>query len=750
MAYSSHYTSSSSPSHYAGSSTKHRHAYASRQHSSSPYNSRSFTSTPDRRSPGVSFPDLTSQLSKLTTSDILPRTIDFVDAKKSCNARPSYRDTTSDRSRPGSGIVRGPSRPNRQLCTAELTRRINTLEEWGKDHLRAVGGGLSNLGNSCFMNATLQCLAYTPHFAQLLLQKLDPISQKGGSSYYSNTSYNFCLFSELTTLLPRMLKKSYGSIQPSNVFKNLRSLSKEKRLRPGRQEDAHEFLRILMDSLQTSVLKSHNAKKLSMPIQETSCIYKIWGGHLRSQVKCDHCHFESNTFDSLLDLSLEINGDSVNKALISFTRKERLTGDNRYHCERCKTKRDATKQFTIFNAPNCLVLHLKRFSFNMSMLSSRSYGGYGGSIYGGGGYSRYGTSSFGGGKISKHIEFEKTLDLSPFMSDAKTTKYSLFGCLVHSGYSAQSGHYYSYIKAPNGMWHCMNDSSVSKSNEREVLRQQAYILFYKKVASSSRPQTASGTRIKDIPTDTSPYRDRSVRDLRGSTTSPKSAAETKLERLRRISAQMRDRDASPSPSPYTRTNPFSADIADRYTSHSRQSSLSNGNGYGSTGRATTKYQVTTSARDLASARHRNGLSSRNGLTSGNGYRRTTLGADSDSPASSKASARSAYGVRSTSKLTQARYRSGLDASSGSPDLYGSRFQVSSRVKPIGASSKEQYYRRNIDDIYQTHNPMVCTTKLMEKHIGRLESLYTRVCAKYNVRPKLFVQSYSSYTQNGDI
>ena len=33
---------------------------------------------------------------------------------------------------------------------------------------RGVGGGLQNLGNSCFLNATLQCLAYTAPFAQIL------------------------------------------------------------------------------------------------------------------------------------------------------------------------------------------------------------------------------------------------------------------------------------------------------------------------------------------------------------------------------------------------------------------------------------------------------------------------------------------------------------------------------------------------------------------------------------------------------
>ena len=37
---------------------------------------------------------------------------------------------------------------------------------------RGVGCGIQNLGNSCFMNATLQCLAYTPAFSQLLCQSM--------------------------------------------------------------------------------------------------------------------------------------------------------------------------------------------------------------------------------------------------------------------------------------------------------------------------------------------------------------------------------------------------------------------------------------------------------------------------------------------------------------------------------------------------------------------------------------------------
>ena len=56
--------------------------------------------------------------------------------------------------------------------------------------------------------------------------------------------------------------------------------------------------------------------------------------------------------------------------------------------------------------------------------------------------------------------------------------YDLYAVCVHSGYSASSGHYYSYCKNVSGKWSECNDSFISSSTESEALNQEAYLLFY--------------------------------------------------------------------------------------------------------------------------------------------------------------------------------------------------------------------------------------------------------------------------------
>ena len=204
----------------------------------------------------------------------------------------------------------------------------------------------------------------------------------------------------------------------------------------------------------------------------------MFGGYLRSQVRCNKCKYNSNTYDPFLDLSLEVShkkANSIAAAFSQFTRKETLDEQNRWKCSGCKRYVCATKQLTVFRPPLSLCIQLKRFAFGG--------GGYG--FHGGGGFGHFSLKGMGmmrgGSKISKQIEFPATMKLP--LSDGRKCEYSLTGVIIHIGGSATSGHYTAFVKKPAPMgkyqWHHMDDSYVTAVSEKTVLSQKnAYVLFY--------------------------------------------------------------------------------------------------------------------------------------------------------------------------------------------------------------------------------------------------------------------------------
>lgn len=51
---------------------------------------------------------------------------------------------------------------------------------------------------------------------------------------------------------------------------------------------------------------------------------------------------------------------------------------------------------------------------------------------------------------------------------------------VHLG-TINGGHYVAYAKKEDGAWYYMDDERVGKVSKKEVLNQDAYLLFYKRV-----------------------------------------------------------------------------------------------------------------------------------------------------------------------------------------------------------------------------------------------------------------------------
>lgn len=125
-----------------------------------------------------------------------------------------------------------------------------------------------------------------------------------------------------------------------------------------------------------------------------------------------------------------------------------------------KVTRDASKRILISKVPPILTIHLKRLSQDARGRLS---------------------------KLSGHVDFKDTIDLEPYMDprckDKGTYKYRLIGVVEHSG-SARGGHYVAYVRGglkDDWLWYHASDAHVKEVSFEEVLRCEAYILFYEKM-----------------------------------------------------------------------------------------------------------------------------------------------------------------------------------------------------------------------------------------------------------------------------
>ncbi|PNJ88285.1 USP36 isoform 17, partial [Pongo abelii] len=213
-----------------------------------------------------------------------------------------------------------------------------------------VGAGLHNLGNTCFLNATIQCLTYTPPLANYLLSKEHARSCHQGS---------FCMLCVMQNHIVQAFANSGNAIKPVSFIRDLKKIARHFRF--GNQEDAHEFLRYTIDAMQKACL--NGCAKLDRQTQATTLVHQIFGGYLRSRVKCSMCKSVSDTYDPYLDVALEIRqAANIVRALELFVKADVLSGENAYMCAKCKKKVPASKRFTIHRTSNVLTLSLKRFA----------------------------------------------------------------------------------------------------------------------------------------------------------------------------------------------------------------------------------------------------------------------------------------------------------------------------------------------------------------------------------------------------
>ncbi|UYV73795.1 USP2 [Cordylochernes scorpioides] len=302
--------------------------------------------------------------------------------------------------------------------------------------------GLYNLGNTCYSNAVLQCLANTAPILEICCGEIHTPERQ--------------FLKKFGMLLEDMWKQD-RPLKPKEFHKYVGSL--ESRFGNYTEEDSMEYLQFLICQLRNELNSPTEYKAITETTDkslqswqeyvqiENSPLVHIFASQIFKAIRCQSCPYTSESYEVYWEFSFPI--PEKPNATIQDCFAQLFEGEviEDYTCEKCKQK-GCVKTFNVSKWPKILIIQFFRFS------------------------------AFQQQKIDKMIYFPFTLDLPQFGS---TTKYDLYAVVNHFG-NRDSGHYLADAKHPiSGKWYRYDNNKVKGIESNKVVTTNAFILFYKEL-----------------------------------------------------------------------------------------------------------------------------------------------------------------------------------------------------------------------------------------------------------------------------
>jgi ubiquitin C-terminal hydrolase len=392
--------------------------------------------------------------------------------------------------------------PLRKVCVKMDSTSSAPATEGSEDAtvMRVMPCGLNNLGNTCFMNSTLQVLAASLYASNVLeednadgvIAELGPVGQ-----LLASTLQSIIIQVDGDKDLQKTKRKT-GCVNPSAFLGAFGKKYKE--FRRMRQQDSHDFLRLLfnlLDEEHSTIVKGKATKESSS--SNKAFHQRSFGGLLVSKVICKACGEVTKMKEPFMDISLPLSLSSddygrpseENELGMSRLRIEdgeptlvdllrywespaKLEAENAFACEACPRKmsiaegeerpnfiyRSATQQFMLSGElPPVLIFHLQRFEM-------RAIGRCGVRLC----------------KDHKSVDIPEFLDLEPFVdhaaADGESLRYRLTAMVIHEGSSSESGHYVAVTRYGDAWWYS-SDSQVRPASALSYYN--PYLVFYNRI-----------------------------------------------------------------------------------------------------------------------------------------------------------------------------------------------------------------------------------------------------------------------------
>ncbi|XP_044760336.1 ubiquitin carboxyl-terminal hydrolase 10-like [Coccinella septempunctata] len=382
-------------------------------------------------------------------------------------------------------------------ATHRLAEFLSNFEIDGKS-ANLQPRGLINRSNYCYINSILQALLACPPLCNLLIGLSKNLTENGHG--LPPIIKNMCKFINKFEKLPdsylnrisKRNKKKQGSfdfscgdsIEASSIYTILNDTRSDSFLVEGRQEDAEEFLGLLLNGLKDEMMNiiescktenkiemNHdsedwkqmgpkNKRNITRKVQfDKTPISDIFGGLLCSKINKTGDESTEN-IQPFLTLQLNIRtAKTITGALEQLTIKNQLEGIT---SAKTNQKVEAWQQVLIEKLPAVLVLHLQCFRYNGN----------------------------GCTKIMKKVEVPIDLQvdskiLSGKPSSSSEKQYKLFAVVYHEGKEASKGHYVAdAFHSGHHTWLRFDDAKVRSVSVESVLKPHGdrvpYLLFYKR------------------------------------------------------------------------------------------------------------------------------------------------------------------------------------------------------------------------------------------------------------------------------
>ena len=304
--------------------------------------------------------------------------------------------------------------------------------------------GLTNLGNTCYLNAAVQILSHMDELNKYLLN----VTQL-------NRLNDSLLTIEWISLYKLMWSQNC-IISPNRFVSKIKDLTQNKTTKfcNLEQNDSNEYFYFMIDCIhnslnkldQTIKLPKTNNSELNKEIdayesKDCSIIHSLFTSFLSyTYVNKETNLVEFTKYEPhfMIELSIPLVDNIRIEDCINFTFQNELL-DTLWHDEKTNEKKQLIKKTDFSYYPNILVIHFKRW---IQMKKNKQI-----------------------------VHFDEILKLNNEI-------YELFGIINHEG-NIFGGHYFSYIK--KNKWFLFNDTNISEIQMQNIVSDKNYCLFYKKI-----------------------------------------------------------------------------------------------------------------------------------------------------------------------------------------------------------------------------------------------------------------------------